>query len=201
MMNETVTYRNATLGDVQGITELEMDVWGEEMAAVGEKWLSRIGTFSKGIWVAEKDGKIIGVVVTHIVDWNHADDQYPTWAEVTADGYISNHNDEGDVLYGVDLTTVQNEPGVAAELLKLATEKAKGKQMYRGLMGARIPTLHRHFPDDSIDLSQDQVMTFAPKDPTVKFFLQQGFRALGAKEGYFPEDADSRGWGLILEVA
>jgi len=201
MRRNQVIYRHATMDDIEALVNLELEVWGDDMAADRDKWISRISIFPEGVHIAEKDERIVGVIVTHIINWDYLCGYYPSWAEATADGYITNHNDDGNVMYGVDLTVLPGMSGVASRLLQMAIRKTRERKITRGFLGCRIPSLRSYVHEKNIEvIGEKLVESIAIMDPEVRFFLQNGFRIVKVCENYFSQDEDSLGWGVILEL-
>ncbi len=201
MRENQIIYRHAVMDDIKALVKLELDVWGNDMAADKDKWISRINIFSEGTWVAELEKKLVGVIVTHIIKWDYPEDYYPSWEEVTANGYITNHNNNGDTMYGVDLSVLPGIPSVACRLLQTAIQGAHIKELDRGLLGSRMPSLKNKIDGDTTNkVSSEFIKNLARKDPEVRFFIKNGFRIITACKDYFPADKESFGWGIILEL-
>jgi len=199
MTRKKIIYRNANSGDVGSLVALEERVWGH-MAAHEDKWRSRINIFPDGVWIAESRD-IIGVLVAHIIQWDEKNG-FPTWEEASGDGFIRNHDINGNVLYGIDFT-VEEKTGknVAVRLLEFPTNMAKESKQFKGMTGARIPSLCKKIrKKDLAKASDEDILRLAKKDPTVNFFLQHGYRIIGIKKDYFSVDEESFGYGAMLEV-
>jgi len=200
-VKDKVVYRQARWEDIDALCELELEVWGKEMAAGRDKWESRLKIFPEGVIVAEKNGKLVGVLVIQIIKWNYPSGYFPTWEEVTANGYITNHDSDGDTMYGVNLTTLPDNPGIAQQLLKKAIFKTKQRGITKGFLGCRIPTLQKTINERNIkDINKELVLLIAKRDPEVRFFVQNGFSIIGARNDYFAPDKDSDSWGIILKL-
>ena len=204
MKEKEIIYRQPTLDDIDKLCELEKNVWGEEMGAGREKWKSRLNIFPEGIFLAEQDDCLIGASVLHRVCWNYRAGEFPTWDEVTAGGYITNHNGNGDVLYGVNMTVVSGHPGVARFFTSLAIQLKLKLKIQRGLLGVRIPTLKHYIKKKGIaesSLTPEIVLSISRRDPEVRFFCSyDDLKAISAKRNYYLVDKKSLGWGIILEV-
>ncbi len=197
--NQRVVYRNAQLADVENLVKLELEVWGRQMAADYDKWVSRLTIFPAGTFVAEKQGKIVGVVVTHIIKWDYPPGYYPTWAEATADGYITNHNETGDTAYGVNMTVRPGQPQVAQKLVQLGKSVRRQRNLAQGYIGCRIPSLAKQAKKLNIlDFDCETVVRLASQDPEVRFFASNKFKIVTARKNYFPLDKHSLGWAVIL---
>lgn len=200
-MKSNLVFRNALVSDVDNLNHLENKVWGTEMSADNKKWLSRINHFSEGIFIAERDDLLIGVIVGHLIKWNYPENYYPNWFEVSDDGYLNNHCTEGNILYGVDFSVLPGSPGIASCLMTMMIDFMRNLEGVTGMMGCRIPTLRRYADKYGItNIDDDLVLQHAKRDPEVKFFLRHGFMIKAAKQNYFEPDYESIGWGVILEI-
>ncbi len=199
-MKNQIDYRHPTLDDVEKLTILEVNRWDEKVAATKNKWHSRITRFPEGMFVAEKEGEILGVIATLLVKWDYPDEYFPTWPEATDNGYIRNHCPDGNILYGVTITVASDTPGVADRLLQLAINVARERGII-ARVGVRIPSLRDHVEKNNIKkVTHEMARSLANRDPGVKFFLRQGFKVIATKEDYMPHDNDSLDWGVILEI-
>lgn len=200
MRKDAIIYREAKFADIPTLVNLEKEVWGEEMIADEEKWESRIKTFSEGVYLGEYEGKILGIVVCLIVDWKYPAGYCPDWFEVSDNGYIGNHNMNGQVLYGIDMTVLPKNLNVASVLLQRVFYLRNYYKKAGGMLGSRIPSLQKYVEKNNIEIvDKELVEKVARKDPTVNFFMKGKMRWVGARKNYFPPDEESLGWGLILE--
>jgi hypothetical protein len=201
MKKNQIIYRTVSLADVPALVQLELNIWGEEMFANQGKWIARLNTFSAGTRVAERNGELIGVVVTLVVDWKYPAGYFPTWAEVSGNGLLANHNINGNVLYGIDLGVLPGTKDVANNLVAFTVELWRKLKKPGGGLGCRIPSLSQYVVDNKITkITADLVMHLAQSDEQVKFWERNGFTVVGARENYFPEDLESLGWGIIMKV-
>ena len=105
MKKNGVIYRQARKSDIPKIVELEKAVWGAEMAADIDFWEKRINIFPKGVSVACQGKRIIGNAVTHIINYDFQNG-FLTWEEATENGTLKNHDENGNVLYGVNISVL-----------------------------------------------------------------------------------------------
>jgi ribosomal protein S18 acetylase RimI-like enzyme len=104
-----VRIRNTKKEDIHKIVELQKESF-PLLANYGNIWHeeelhNHLNIFPEGQFVAlEPDGTIVGSASTLIVSLNpkYADH---TWKEITANGMFTNHNPNGDSLYGADIST------------------------------------------------------------------------------------------------
>ena len=105
--------RRVLPGDTERIEEIERLKWREQ-AATAEKIQARLAAFPEGQLAAVHISEVDGVPGKRsLVAWSTvtvADDadvrSFPTWDEVTAEGTIANCKRAGNVVVGVNLTSV-----------------------------------------------------------------------------------------------
>ena len=201
-MKKKIIYRNAVLSDIPQLVVLEQKVWGEDMGAGSDIWKKRINVFSDGIFIAEQNNVIMGVVVIHRIKWNYPVGYYPIWLEVSGNGQLDNYDPRGDTFYGDDMTVLPGMPGIASELIKMSISLKYEKKLSRGFLGCRILSLRTYVKKNNIkpeEVNEKLVMERAKKDLEVRFFKQNGFKIVAVRRNYFPPDEESLGWGAIVE--
>lgn len=200
MKKDEMIFRDANLGDVENLIDLEREIWGEGMYADRDKWLARLKNFPQSVRIVIQNGILIGAGVVLRVDWNYPEGYYPTWAEVTSDGYISNHSPTGNVLYGVDISVRPKKEGIAGKILQWSLDMKKEHGISKGMLGCRIPSLSQKVHASMSELlTPEQVKDLALADLSVKFFMGYDFSLVAVRENYYPDDEESYGWGAILE--
>ncbi len=113
-----VKVRAATRKDIPKMVELNHAAY-PLMAAENIVWaeshlLSHLETFPEGQLVATIRGKIIGAAASLIVDLGKNPLRHHTWAGITDSGYFSNHDWNGDTLYGADVYVHPEARGLGA---------------------------------------------------------------------------------------
>jgi hypothetical protein len=83
-----VVVRNAAAADLDGIMAVEED-WPAEQRAPRSKFESRLERFPEGVFVAEVDGRVVGVTTSCLIryDAEHAG-RFTSWDAVTNDGWL-----------------------------------------------------------------------------------------------------------------
>jgi ribosomal protein S18 acetylase RimI-like enzyme len=199
-----IKIRKATIKDIPQILEVEKAAWEEEKAATREMFESRIKTFPEGTLVALIDKKIVGVIVTEIINYNSQDSAL-SWYEVTDNGFIAKtHNPKGDTLYGVDLSvhpSYQNK-GIGKKLLANISKLAIQYNLKQGVLGSRIPNYNK-FADkikveDYVKINNYQKNEKnIPPDPELSLYRKCGFRIIKIIPEYF-KDPESLNYGVLL---
>ncbi|MEH7438133.1 GNAT family N-acetyltransferase [Neobacillus drentensis] len=170
------------------------ELWWNE-----EQLNNHVTLFPQGALCIEVNGEIAGSMTGLLVDF---DPQYPehSWEEITDNGYIRNHNSNGNTLYVVDI-------GVRPAFRKLGLGKWLMFSMYdvvvhlgleRLLGGGRMPGYHKHANDMGPDQYFDGVVKGELKDPVITFLLRCGRTPVKVVADYL-EDEESCNFGTLME--
>ncbi len=160
-MRRKIRIRQARVGDIDAILLVEEKAWPENLRASREMYQSRLATFPQGTLVAEGEGKIEGVVVFQIVNFNSMPD-ISSWSEATDNGYIRNsHDPQGNTHYGVNLSvSPQTQSRVAVALLEAVGKLAIRYNSKQIVLGGRIPSFARylkhHYEKNGISVISDK---------------------------------------------
>lgn len=170
------------------------ELWWNE-----EQLTNHITLFPQGALCVEIDGELAGSMTGLLVNF---DPEHPehTWEEITDNGYIRNHNPNGNTLYVVDIC-------IRPKYRKLKLGKVLMDSMYdvvvhlhidRLLGGGRMPKYHlyahRYSPDEYIE----KVVAGELRDPVITFLLQCGRKPISIVENYL-EDEESLNYGVLME--
>ena len=95
--------RNTRPSDFESIKEI-MDMVYSNAGGTWKKeeFLSQLEHFPEGQFCIEDNGKLVAAVVSMIVKYSNFGDKH-TYDQITSEGYLRNHDPEGDTLYGVDI--------------------------------------------------------------------------------------------------
>jgi ribosomal protein S18 acetylase RimI-like enzyme len=170
------------------------ELWWNE-----EQLKNHVTLFPQGALCIEVNGEIAGSMTGLLVDF---DPQHPehSWEEITDNGYIRNHNPNGNTLYVVDI-------GVRPAFRKLGLGKWLMFSMYdvvvhlglnRLLGGGRMPGYHKHANDMTPEQYIDAVVKGELKDPVITFLLRCGRTPVKVVADYL-EDEESCNFGTLME--
>jgi ribosomal protein S18 acetylase RimI-like enzyme len=160
---------------------------------------NHVTLFPEGALCIEVDSQIVGSMTGLLVDFdpNHP---HHTWEEITDNGYIRNHQQNGKTLYVVDI-------GVRPSYRKLGLGKWLMFSMYdvviykglqRLLGGGRMPGYHKKAEDMTADQYLASVVRGEIRDPVITFLLQCGRIPIQVVENYL-EDEESCNYGTLME--
>ncbi|HEU4823997.1 MAG TPA: GNAT family N-acetyltransferase, partial [Nitrososphaeraceae archaeon] len=136
-----VIVRNTKPEDIPKIVNVQKESF-PYLAHYGNIWhpdelQTHLHTFSEGQFVAvEPDGTIVGSASTLIVSLSPEYAEH-TWKEITADGMFTNHNSNGDSLYGADISThpKHRHEGIGGMLYDARKELAAELNLRRMIAG------------------------------------------------------------------
>lgn len=195
-----MTIRQAKLGDVQSIIEIENRAWPNGGGATQEQFISRIKTFPEGVILAETNSKIIGVVAGQIIKSSYLSKEKINWQDITDHGYIkTTHNPAGDALFGVDLSVdpLYRKSGVGKKLLLEIGKMAIRRNLKVGILGARMPEYYKY----SKEVTPEAYLNFRGTDgrlvdSELRFYERNGLSLVRVIEEYFP-DKESLNYGVL----
>jgi len=171
-----------------------MQTWQREQIA------SQIAHFPDGQLAVEYDGRLVASASSLIVDFGHHNDWH-NWKAISDNGYIRNHNPDGDTLYGIEIMVDPDFRGLklARRLYDARKEICRQRNLARIIIAGRIPGYGKHADQMSARHYVELVMSKGLVDPVLTAQVSNGFVLKGLIPNYFPSDTASRGWACFLE--
>lgn len=170
------------------------DLWWNE-----EQLYNHVTIFPEGALCVEVDDEMAGSMTSLIVDFDPNDPQH-TWEEATDNGYIRNHNEQGNTLYVVDICVKPKFRNLALGRLLMQSmyELVVYKNLDRLLGGGRMPGYHRYHHQLTAEQYLEKVIKNELTDPVISFLLRCGRMPLAIVENYL-EDEESLNYGVLME--
>jgi ribosomal protein S18 acetylase RimI-like enzyme len=164
-----------------------------------EQLKNHVTLFPDGALCVEIDGKIAGSITGLIVSQEENDLEH-TWSDITDNGYIRNHDRNGNTLYIVDICISLNyrKLGLGKWLLQSMYETVVQLGLDRLLGGGRMPGYHLHASELSIEGYVEKVLKGDLKDPVVSFLMRCGRTPVKPVANYL-EDEESLNYGMLME--
>jgi len=195
-----IEIRNAETKDLDNIVKLENRIWPEGTRASREKFESRLKIFPQGFLLALKNGSLIGSSTSEIISYTSKNP--PTsWEEITDNGYIKNHNPNGNALYVVSIGAISRSGGGSALInaQKDLTQKLNLKFL---VLGARISGYDEYCRKNG-DVSIKKYVKLKREDgelldAELRFYTRNGLRITKIQENYMEDDKQSRNYGAIM---
>lgn len=195
-----IIIRNIRVEDIDAIMELgrvcfpNMDPWKREQL------ISHIRTFPEGQFCVEYEDKIVGSCSSLIVNFDEYDDQH-TWDDITANGYITNHDPDGFNLYGIEVMVdpEYRRMKLGHRLYEARKDLAVRLNLKSILIGGRIPNYHKYKDEMTAREYVSAVEKHSIYDPVLSFQLLQGFAIKRLNTKYLPDDKASESIATLME--
>ena len=199
-----VRIRNTQKEDIHKIIELQKESF-PLLAKYGNIWheeeiQSHLKIFPDGQFVAEEpDGTIVGSASTLIVSLNpeYADH---TWKEITANGLFTNHDPNGDSLYGADISThpKYRHEGIGSMLYDERKRLVITLKLRRMIAGGRLFNYSNYSNQMSAEDYAKKVVEGKLHDPVLSFEIANGFRFIKVLSDYL-DDVRSLNYASFIE--
>ncbi len=195
-----IVVRNTTIADFDAIVTLQqrcfpgMDGWTREHIE------SQIRIFPEGQLCVEYDGQLVASSSSLIVDFDQHEDWHD-WGEIADEGYIRNHDEHGDTLYGIEIMVDPQFRGLklARRLYQARKDLARRRNLRRIIVAGRLPGYHVHASAMSASEYVEHVIAKKLFDPVLTVQISNGFALRGLIPEYYAEDTHSCGYATFLE--
>ena len=184
-----IIIRNITKNDIPKIVDLQKDSF-PDMAAYGMIWpssflQSHMNIFPEGQLCVEVEGKIVGSASSLIVSLrsDHADH---TWDDITGHGLFTNHDLNGDSLYGADISIHPEfrNKAIGTMLYNVRKDMTIRLNLRRMVAGGRLYNYHRYADVMSAQEYAEKVVKGELSDPVLSFQLKNGFKFIKVLSDY-----------------
>jgi GNAT superfamily N-acetyltransferase len=196
--------RNTISEDISKIVDLQKESF-PYLARYGNIWRpeeleSHIKIFPQGQFVAvEPDGTVVGSASSLIVAPNPKYAEH-TWIEITANGIFTNHNPNGDSLYGADISTHPKfrHEGIGKMLYDARKELTIRLNLPRMIGGGRLFNYCEYADKMSALEYAQRVIKGELRDPVLSFELDNGFKFIKILPNYL-NDIRSLNYASFIE--
>jgi predicted amidohydrolase len=195
-----VKVRKLKQRDFEKVVQLQQGSFPDMQPWSKDQFKSLLKTFPEGQIGVEMDGELVASSSSLIVKFDESVESH-TWNDVTKDGYITNHNPNGDTLYGIEIMVDPAYRGLKlSRRLYAARQKlAKDKNLKRIAIGGRIPNYHKYAGKLTAAQYVEKVMDKKIYDPVLTAQLANGFVLKRLLPDYLPTDKESMGYATFLE--
>jgi ribosomal protein S18 acetylase RimI-like enzyme len=195
--------RNYTEADFDALIDIQSECFPppfpEELWWNLEQLKNHITLFSEGALCIEVDGKLVGSMTTLLVDFDPSNALH-TWEDITDNGYITTHKQDGNTLYVVDISvrpTYRNF-GLGKWMMLSMYELVVQLGLERLLGGSRMPGYHKYAKDLTAEEYVKEVVTGVIYDPVISFLLRCGRTPIQVVKEYL-QDEESCHNGVLME--
>ena len=186
--------------DVEAVQDLQKRSFPSIEPWTVEQFESQIQMFPEGQIGVEIDGKLVATSSSLIVDEEDFG-AYHTFQEVSDNGFIRNHDPDGDTLYGIDIAVDPTHRGerLSRRLYEARRDLAHKRNLRAILIAGRIPGYAKVADKMSAEEYVKRVVRKEVKDPTLTTQLAHGFAIRAVLKDYLPSDAESAGYAVFME--
>lgn len=198
-----IQVRSLTKKDYNGLKESMIEAY--EGNAVGDVWTRAniddlIALFPDGQICVEVDGKVVACALSLIIN-SKKTNIYEKYYEIIDDGKFTKHDDDGDVIYGIEVFVHPDYRSLrlGRRLYDARKELCERMNMKSIVAGGRIPNYHNYADSISPRVYIERVRRKEIFDPTLTFQLSNDFHVKKILKHYLPEDEESMQFATLLE--
>jgi GNAT superfamily N-acetyltransferase len=169
-----------------------------------EKYRRHIALFPDGQFTAlvtTPDGEthVVGATTTYRTHFDFAHIQH-TYIEATAGGWLSNHDPEGEWMYGIDVSVHPAYRGlrIGRRLYDARREAARRLNLRGEIAGALLPHYEQH--SDRLSIAQYILQVYQGRlhDPTLSMQIKNGFVPRGVLYDHISDPRSFNAAALIV---
>jgi ribosomal protein S18 acetylase RimI-like enzyme len=202
--NVHLIIRNTRPDDIEKIVKLQQESF-PILARFDNIWhpeelKSHLQIFPQGqLVVVEEDGEVVGSASTLIVTLNPEYAEH-TWKGITSDGMFTDHNPNGDSLYGADISTHPKfrHEGIGSMLYGARKELVLRLGLRRMISGGRLFNYQDYADKMSAFEYANKVINGELHDPVLSFELDNGFKFIKILPEYL-DDIRSQNYASFIE--
>jgi ribosomal protein S18 acetylase RimI-like enzyme len=202
--NVHLIIRNTRPDDIEKIVKLQQESF-PILARYDNIWhpeelKSHLQIFPQGqLVVVEEDGEVVGSASTLIVTLNPEYAEH-TWKGITSDGMFTDHNPNGDSLYGADISTHPKfrHEGIGSMLYGARKELVLRLGLRRMISGGRLFNYQDYADKMSAFEYANKVINGELHDPVLSFELDNGFKFIKILPEYL-NDIRSQNYASFIE--
>lgn len=199
-MVKKVKIRKLKKEDFERVIEMQKQCFQNMKPWSLEQFYSLLKMFPEGQIGIEYNGKIVASSSSHILNFsNYSETQ--SWNELTNNGLITNHDPNGDTLYGIEIMVDPAFRGMklSRRLYEARQKLVKDKNLKAIVIGGRIPNYHKYSGKLTASQYVERVMDRKIYDPVLTAQIANGFVLKRLLPDYLPNDKESCGYATFLE--
>ncbi len=161
---------------------------------------SLIEKFPEGQVVIRVNGELAGCALSIVVNYGDFDKQH-TYREITGNYTFDTHDENGDVLYGIDVFIKPGYRGLrlGRRLYDYRKELAEKRNLRGIAFGGRIPNYHKYAQELTPKEYIEKVKRKEIHDPVLNFQMSNDFHPSRVLKGYLEGDEASSEFAVLLE--
>jgi predicted amidohydrolase/ribosomal protein S18 acetylase RimI-like enzyme len=196
----SITVRPLRESDYDEVTALQLKCFPGMKPWSPEQFQSQQAVFPEGQICVEYEGHVVASSSSLILDFALYS-EWHSWKEIADNGFIRNHNPDGNTLYGIEIMVDPDFRGLklARRLYEARKNLARQKNLMRIIIGGRIPGYGAHADEMPAREYVDKVMQKVLYDPVLTTQISNHFVLKRLIPNYLTSDQESRGYATFLE--
>jgi predicted amidohydrolase/ribosomal protein S18 acetylase RimI-like enzyme len=197
---KNIVVRTILPEDYSSITSLQESCFPGMKPWTHEQFDSQLKIFPEGQICVEYEGRIVASSSSLILDFSLYS-EWHSWKEIADNGFIRNHNPEGNTLYGIEIMVDPAYRGMrlARRLYDARKSIATKYNLMRIILGGRIPGYGDHAHEMTARAYVGKVIDKSLFDPVLTTQLANGFVLKRLLRDYMVSDSESKGYATFLE--
>lgn len=199
-LQKKLLVRQLRMEDYDRLAEMQHRCFPQMRPWTREQLASHLKYFPEGQIGIEYGGELVASSSSLLLDFGMYDGLH-TWAHITDQGMIRNHDPKGLTLYGMEVMVDPAFRGMklARRLYDARKQLARERNLMSIVLGGRIPGYRKHSAQISAREYVEKVMSKTLVDPVLTPQLANGFVLKRLLQNYLPSDEESLGWATFLE--
>lgn len=158
-----------------------------------------IEKFPEGQIIIRVNNQLAGCALSIVIDYNQFGENH-TYREITGNFTFSTHDEEGDMLYGVDVFIKPEFRGLrlGRRLYDYRKELCEKYNLKGIAFGGRIPNYYKYINDLSPKEYIEKVRSREIHDPVLNFQISNDFHPVRILKGYLEGDEASNEYAVLL---
>ncbi len=200
LFEKNIIVRQLTKADFQEVVELQKKCFPGMKPSSQKEFESLLDIFPEGQFCVEYEGNVVASSSSLILDMDIYSEIH-SWEEISDDGFIRNHNPEGDTLYGIEIMVDPEYRGMklARRLYDARKQLTYRRNLMRIIVGGRIPGYKNYRDNITAREYVNRVMSKSIYDPVLTAQLSNGFVVKRIIKDYLKMDQESGGYAILLE--
>ncbi len=199
---ENIELQYLTLDDYKALKQVMIEAYPNmpDSYWTASEIASLIDKFPEGQVVIKINNKLAGCALSIILNYNEFDEHH-TYEDITGYSTFSTHDDNGDMLYGIDVFIKSEYRGLrlGRRLYDYRKELCE-KLNLRGIaFGGRLPNYHKYAKDLSPKEYIEKVKRKEIHDPVLNFQMANDFHPSKILRNYLEGDSESNDFAVLLE--
>ncbi len=198
--SKNIIVRPIGIEDFDKITSLQKKCFPGMLPWSREEFESQLRIFPEGQICVEYENRVVASSSSLILDFDIYG-EFHSWEEISSDGFITNHNPEGDTLYGIEIMVDPDFRGMklARRLYEARKRLVRERNLMRIVIGGRIPGYKDHKKEMSAREYVERVVNKSLYDPVLTTQMANGFIIKRIIRDYLENDRESSGYAILLE--